>query len=101
MSLSLALLGTRVYSYHVQHDDRSASDERDPSTLDASVRTAGAGVIIVPSGAALGAEARGVNLRVIDDEAFAAIRRAWIEHQVLLVRGQQLSDDDLIAFSRR
>jgi taurine dioxygenase len=58
-------------------------------------------VTIVPGGLALGAEVGGVDLRVLDEETFAAIRRAWLDHQVLLVRGQQLSDDDLIAFSRR
>lgn len=56
---------------------------------------------IVPTGAALGAEVRGVDLRHIDASAFAGIQRAWVDHQVLLFRGQQLSDDDLIAFSRR
>ena len=56
---------------------------------------------IVPSGAALGAEIRSVDLRSLDEETFAALRRAWLDHQVLLIRGQHLSDDDLIAFSRR
>ena len=54
-----------------------------------------------PNAAALGAEIRGVDLRVIDDASFAAIHRAWVDHLVLLFRGQTLSDDDLIAFSRR
>ncbi|MGA9864992.1 MAG: TauD/TfdA family dioxygenase [Acetobacteraceae bacterium] len=56
---------------------------------------------IAPTGAALGAEVRGIDLRGVDDAAFAAIHRAWNDHLVLLVRGQRLSDDDLIAFSRR
>ncbi len=56
---------------------------------------------IRPSGAALGAEIDGVDLRAIDDDAFAAIRRAWLDHQVLLFRNQALTDDDLVAFSRR
>jgi taurine dioxygenase len=56
---------------------------------------------IVPSGAALGAEIRGVDLRAVDDAAFAAIYRAWLEHSVVLFRDQHLSDSDLIAFSRR
>jgi len=56
---------------------------------------------IVPTGAALGAELRGIDLRGVDDATFAAIHRAWNDHLVLLVRGQSLSDDDLIAFSRR
>ncbi len=49
----------------------------------------------------LGAEIAGVDLRSIDRSGFAAIHRAWIDHQVLLFRGQRLTDDDLIAFSRR
>jgi taurine dioxygenase len=53
------------------------------------------------TGAGVGAEVKGVDLRRIDAATFAAIHRAWIEHQVLLFRGQSLTDDDLIAFSRR
>jgi taurine dioxygenase len=30
-----------------------------------------------------------------------AVHRAWLDHLVLLFRGQQLTDEDLIAFSRR
>ncbi len=56
---------------------------------------------IVPTGAALGAELRGIDLRAIDDAAFATIHRAWLDHLVLLFRGQHLSDDELIGFSRR
>jgi taurine dioxygenase len=56
---------------------------------------------VVPTGAALGAEVRGVDLRSIDDGLFAEIYRAWLAHAVLLFRDQQLSDTDLIAFSRR
>jgi taurine dioxygenase len=55
---------------------------------------------VSPAGKALGAEIQGVDLKRIDDAAFAAIHRAWIENLVLLFRGQQLSDEDLIAFSR-
>ena len=55
----------------------------------------------VPTGGALGAEVTGVNLRDVDDETFATIHRAWLDHLVLLFRGQQLSDQELIAFSRR
>ena len=56
---------------------------------------------VVPTGAALGAEIRGVDLRSIDEVQFAAIRGAWVDHQVLLFRDQRLSDEQLIAFSRR
>ena len=56
---------------------------------------------VVPTGAALGAEIRGVDLRSIDDGAFAAIYQAWLDHAVVLFRDQRLSDEELIAFSRR
>jgi taurine dioxygenase len=56
---------------------------------------------VIPTGAALGAEISGVDLRSIDDDGFAAIHRAWLDHLVLLFRDQRLGDDDLIAFSRR
>ncbi|MDR3500516.1 MAG: TauD/TfdA family dioxygenase [Parvibaculum sp.] len=57
---------------------------------------------ILPSGRALGAEIRGINLAApIGDDTFDAIREAWSDHLVLLFRGQSLSDDDLIRFSQR
>ena len=55
----------------------------------------------VPTGAALGAEVQEVDVRSIDAHVFAAIHRAWLDYQVLLFRGQRLSDEDLILFSRR
>ena len=56
---------------------------------------------IAPSGAALAAEVADLDLTRIDDEIFRAVRRAWLDYQVLLFRGQRLSDAGLIAFSRR
>jgi len=56
---------------------------------------------VVPTGAALGAEVRGVDLRSIDDATYATIYQAWLDHAVVLFRDQQLTDSDLIAFSRR
>ncbi len=61
----------------------------------------GAALDVVPTGGGVGAEVRGLDLRGIDDATFAAIERAWIAHSVLLFRGQTLTPDDLIAFSRR
>jgi taurine dioxygenase len=58
-------------------------------------------VEIIPTGKPLGAEIRGVDLRAISADEFDAIYRAWLDHQVILFRGQELSDQDLIAFSRR
>jgi taurine dioxygenase len=56
---------------------------------------------VIPTRAALGAEVRGVDLKNLDASQLAALKRAWHEHQVILVRGQTLNDTDLIAFSRR
>jgi taurine dioxygenase len=56
---------------------------------------------VTPAGSALGATVAGVDLRKLDDALFKRIHRAWIDHQVLLFRGQTLSDAELIAFSRR
>ena len=56
---------------------------------------------VVATGAALGAELRGVDLRTVDDRTFEEISRAWLDHSVLLFRNQHLGDADLIAFSRR
>jgi len=59
------------------------------------------GIEIIPTDAALGAELRGVNLAKLDEPTFRRIHQAWLDHLVLLFRGQRLSDDDLIGFSRR
>ena len=58
-------------------------------------------ITVVPSGRALGAEIRGIDLRKITDDDFAAIHQAWLANLALLFRGQQLTDADLIAFSQR
>lgn len=50
---------------------------------------------------ALGAEIRGVDLsQPIAPQLFARIRAAWLEHMVLRFRGQQLTEGQLLAFSR-
>jgi taurine dioxygenase len=59
------------------------------------------GIAVVPTRGALGAEIQNVDLRTIGQDDFAAIYRAWLGHSVLLFRGQHLTDDDLIAFSKR
>ncbi|MGI9386216.1 MAG: TauD/TfdA dioxygenase family protein [Methyloligellaceae bacterium] len=48
------------------------------------------------------AEIRGVDLsQPMSDAAFAEVYQAWLDHHVLLFRGQKLTDPQLIAFSRR
>jgi taurine dioxygenase len=58
-------------------------------------------ISVLPARQAFGAEIRGVDLRAIEPEDFAHIYQAWLDHSVLLFRGQNLTDDDLIAFSKR
>ncbi len=67
--------------------------------------TAGAETLpieIVPTGFALGAEIRGIDVRrKLSAEVGEALREAWKQHLVLLFRGQTgLSDEELIAFTR-
>jgi taurine dioxygenase len=56
---------------------------------------------VVPARHAFGAEIEGVDLRTIGNDDFSGIYRAWLDHSVLLFRGQILTDDDLIAFSEK
>jgi len=57
---------------------------------------------IIPTGAALGAEIRGVDLaRLIDEETFAAIQRAYNDHAVIFFRDQHITPPQQVAFTRR
>ena len=58
---------------------------------------------IVPLGPGFGAELRGVRLADVasDDAAYAAVRAAFEEHSVLVFRGQEVTDELQLAFSRR
>jgi taurine dioxygenase len=58
-------------------------------------------ITVLPTGKALGAEIQGIDLRTLSSSDFASIYQAWLDHSVLLFRGQHLTDDDLIAFSRK
>ena len=48
----------------------------------------------------VGAEVRGIDLACIHANDIAQIKSAWHQHDVLLFRNQQLTDDDLLSFSR-
>jgi len=58
-------------------------------------------ITVTPLTPAVGAEIGNVNLAALGAAEFAQIETAWHRHSVLLFRGQTLSDDDLLAFSRR
>jgi taurine dioxygenase len=49
---------------------------------------------------ALGAELLGVDLRKLSDEVVAAIRRVFLEHQVIFFRDQKLDPARFMAFAR-
>ena len=66
-----------------------------------SGRRGGAPIDVTPNRVGLGAEITGVDLRKLDDADFARVLKAWQDHSALLFRNQTLSDQDLIAFSRR
>jgi taurine dioxygenase len=63
--------------------------------------TPGSLIDVTPTREALGAEVSNVDVSMFDDWAFAAFMRALLRHQVVLVRGQRLSERELAAFSRR
>jgi alpha-ketoglutarate-dependent 2,4-dichlorophenoxyacetate dioxygenase len=48
-----------------------------------------------------GVEILGVDVRRVDEAVFAEIVEAFEEHSVLLFRGQQIGDEEQVAFSRR
>jgi taurine dioxygenase len=56
---------------------------------------------VQPLSAPLGAEVRGVDLRDLDDDTWAAIHAAWLERLVLFFPDQHLSPDEQVAFARR
>ena len=59
-------------------------------------------VEVAPSGAALGADIVGLDVKNdINDAVFSQILDAWHDHNVLRFRGQDLDDDALAEFSQR
>jgi taurine dioxygenase len=58
-------------------------------------------ISVNPVAGALGAEIGGVYLRDLGEDAFAEIRTAFIEYQVLFFRDQEITRDQHKAFARR
>lgn len=58
-------------------------------------------IAVMPIPGMLGAEVDCGDVRHFDEETAIEIRRAWLDHLVLLFRGPCLSDDELIVFSRQ
>ncbi|MEK6593643.1 MAG: TauD/TfdA family dioxygenase [Pseudomonadota bacterium] len=55
---------------------------------------------IIPSGKGCGAEVRGISLSSLDDASVTALKQALLQHLVVVVRGQQISDPQLIALGK-
>jgi len=71
------------------------------SIVEPSERDAAEQIAVIPTGRALGAEVRGIDLKELGEAAFARLTQAWQQYSVVLIRGQRLSDQELIGFSRR
>ncbi len=57
-------------------------------------------ITVTPLSPALGAEISDVDLtRPLDAETAAAIHQAWLDHLVIVIRGQELTDEDQIRFA--
>src|ERR1700692_4558108 len=52
-------------------------------------------------GLQIGVEVRGVDVKTLDDDGFAPIYQAWLDYNILCVRGQELTIPDFVAYSRR
>ena len=58
-------------------------------------------MLIIPTGSVLGAEIRDVNFsRPLNADTAASLKRALLEHLVLFVRNQNLSETEQVRFSR-
>lgn len=52
-------------------------------------------------GPQIGVEVSGVDVKTLDDAGFAPIYQAWLDHNVLVVTGQDLTIPDFLRYSRR
>jgi taurine dioxygenase len=52
-------------------------------------------------GRKIGAAIHGVDVRTLDDAGFAAIYRAWLDCNVVVLPGQELTIEDFLTYSRR
>jgi taurine dioxygenase len=52
-------------------------------------------------GPQIGVEVTGVDVKTLDDSGFAPIYRAWLDCNILVVRGQELEIHDFLHYSRR
>ena len=78
---------------HTQSRTSSRSPVATPANSLAALR-------VVPTGAPVGAEIQGVDFSLpVPEDVKEALRRAWADHMVLLIRGQKIDDEQLLATS--
>jgi len=69
---------------------------------DSAALQAGALPVVTPLGPTIGAEVSNVDLaRPLTDAQFAVIEQAFLDHLVLVFRGQPITDEQQLAFARR
>lgn len=70
------------------------------STATASTQTRSK-INVIPAKAALGAEVQGVDLTKIDDTTFKQLHDIWLDHLLLVFRGQKFAAQDLVTLVKR
>ena len=58
-------------------------------------------MIVEPLAGALGAEVRGIDLKVADDAAWRRVREVFLQYSVVVFRDQQLEPADLMRVGAR
>jgi taurine dioxygenase len=58
-------------------------------------------IAVTPIAGTMGAEIQGVNLAKLDDETFGELYNAWLRYQVVVLRDQDITPDQQLAFALR
>ncbi len=58
-------------------------------------------IVVTPLTGSIGASVRGQDIGNLDDESFAVVHRAFLDHCMLTFPGQHVSDTGLLAFAKR
>jgi taurine dioxygenase len=58
-------------------------------------------ITVTPIAGSLGAEVRGVDLRSVDNQAWAAVHQAFLDYKVIAIRGQDLGPQDVMDVGAR